>query len=154
MCSKCIFFFLNHKSINKSHKRYSLKKKNNNQVKPKTLHSFKEMNTAYIHKLKGYSKYTLIVSLHSSVFLKGPVTISYNQVHTIIFLIQPRNRRGFTATCFLCTFERVCACFTTVYKVNFQCFPLIMYKCAKTETSLDTLWWVWKDWNSEEYINF
>lgn len=35
-----------------------------NQVKPKTLHSFKEMNTAYIHKLKGYLKYTLILNLH------------------------------------------------------------------------------------------
>lgn len=29
--------------------------------------------------------------------------------------------------------------FKSVYKVNFQCFSLIMYKCAKTETSLDTL---------------
>lgn len=41
-----------------------LKKNEKNQVKPKTLHSFKEMNTAYIHKLKGYLKYTLKINLH------------------------------------------------------------------------------------------
>lgn len=56
---KCLC--LHHKPINKTHKRY-LKKKN--QVKPKTLHSFKEMRTAYIHKLKGYLKYTLKMNLH------------------------------------------------------------------------------------------
>lgn len=43
-----------------------LKKKN--QVKPKTLHSFKEMNTAYIHKLKGYLKYTLILIFINLIF--------------------------------------------------------------------------------------
>ena len=80
MCSKCIF--LNHKPINKTHKRFKKKKKN--QVKPKTLHSFKEMNTAYIHKLKGHLKYTL-TNFHSFDFVKGPVTITYNRVHTINF---------------------------------------------------------------------
>lgn len=59
-----MYFFLASQTYKQKHIKGIHKKKKKNQVKPKTLHSFKEMNTAYIHKLKGYLKYTLIMNLH------------------------------------------------------------------------------------------
>lgn len=86
MCSKMslIFFFLKHKPINKTHKKVFFFL---NQVKAKLFIVFKRNEYSLYTGTQRLLKIHLNKNLHSFDFLKGPVTISYNQVHTIIFSI-------------------------------------------------------------------
>jgi len=101
------------------------------------------------------------MNLHSFVFLKGPVTISYNQVHTIIFFLHSLGSKRKTKKgkqiqpgilgdthcdlfsvhmCVCVVFVCVCVC---RLERNFNIFSFlligIMYKCDPTEKGLSIL---------------